>query len=286
MSYSNNNPASIFGNSLAWYSMNLLRGQMVSQLLGTQPIGGLSLNDFILGTVNKPERRSGTAMMNDALTGLIRSDAGMLKQASKNVKEGQSILKQGGAALSAIAANLARMQEIAETIAGDPTQQSILTPEYLSLAESISGIIESTSYNGMSLLDGSKWGNDPDERITDNLNDTGTLSLQAGNSPTSITLYDLQNFKNLFSASDIVDGTAAGVAAHQIGEYLGTISAMQQSYEARAGLLATEAASLERQADILTEAAARAKPNNEESFKAALLELLLGERGKFFQANF
>ncbi len=73
-------------SNAAQYAMQLLRGQMVSQIISGQMggVGGLSLNEFMLGKQEKP-RRSGTDIMNDALSGLIRSDARMLRQASKNM---------------------------------------------------------------------------------------------------------------------------------------------------------------------------------------------------------
>ena len=88
---------------LAEYSLNLLRGQMFSQLTGMS-LNGWSLADFVLG---RPPKRSGTDIMNDAVSGLMRSDAALLRQGSKNMAQGKALLESGAAALESIAGKAA-----------------------------------------------------------------------------------------------------------------------------------------------------------------------------------
>jgi flagellin len=266
----------------AQYSMQLLRGQMINQLMLGQ-IGGMSLNEFILG---KPTMRSGREMMNDALTGLMRSDAAMLHQASKNMGEGESISKIAGEAVKSIRDKIIRMQDISDALFNSSTplaDHSTLKAEYSDLASQIKATIENTSYNGMKLLDGSAW---TDGRITSiGTGETGKLTLQAGQSPTDLTLYNLAIDKNFF------DNTPADNNAFFEGTYAfletkqQTLSGMQQSYEARAGLYAAEASSYERQADIIDEATGKATPGDVQSLKDSLLNILLREQGLVVNSN-
>lgn len=269
-------------NVLAEYSLNLLRGQMITQLMTGQGIfggGGVSLSEFILGKPKESARRSGTDMMNDALTGLMRSDAAMLRQASKNMLQGKALLEVGSEAISGIREKVARMNEIVTELQSDYTSAATLKTEYTSLADSIKSVIEGTQYNGIKLLDGENWAGD--ERITVN-GGTGKISLQAGNAGTELTLYDLQAYKTAFDESDLDQGNLATTAS-ALGQLSTTLEGMEASYKARAGLLNSEAASFERQADILDEATGRAKPGDEESLKQTLIDILMRETGSVLQ---
>jgi flagellin len=260
----------------ALYSMQLLRGQMLGQLLLGQ-ISGISLNEFILG---KPAsaRRSGRAMMNDALTGLMRSDAAMLRQASKNMGEGEAVSKLAGEGIQSIHEKMSRMREIALGVQASGSAGPSEKDEYMALAAQIAAVVENTGYNGIGLLDGSAWAADP--RVAGS-GGTGKLSLQAGRSQVDLTLYNLEYLKNSFDSADLDD--AGTIASLDTG--LRSLDAMRESYAARAGLYASEAASYERQAGILDEAAGKAKPGDEQSLKDALLNILLREQGMLVNYN-
>ncbi len=265
-------------NALAQYSLNLLRGQMITQLVGGQmcgELGGASLTEFILGRA-KPQKRTGTDMMNDALTGLMRSDAAMLRQGSKNMEQGRALLEVGESALSGISEKVGRMREIVDALQNDYSQYSVLEPEYTSLSADIKSVIEGTSFNGLRILDGSTWA--ADGRVTPN-GDTGKLALQAGNSQSELTLYDLQNYKDLFVSADLSSPAQLALTASSLEHFSGMLSGMEESYKARAGLLATEGAGMLRQADILDEATGRAKPGDEDGLRQVLIDILMRENG-------
>ncbi|MDR1242152.1 MAG: hypothetical protein LBM00_05120 [Deltaproteobacteria bacterium] len=262
----------------AQYSMQLLRGQMLNQLMLGQ-IGGLSLNEFILG--KESPRRSGRDMMHDALTGLMRSDAAMLRQASKNMGEGEAISKLAGESVKSIGEKIARMREIAAEASGSPANLPELKAEYGDLASQIKATIENTFYNGMQILDGGSWGDE--ERVSESADGaTGKLVLQAGRSPTDLTLYNLETFKD-FKPADLDPGILTATAV-TLSEAQKTLGGMQESYEARAGLYASEASSYARQAGILDEASG-ISGGDVQSLKDALLNILLREQGLVVNYN-
>lgn len=264
-------------NTLAEYSLNLLRGQMITQIIsgqGLSGVNGMSLTEFILGKP-KEARRSGADMMNDALTGLMRSDAAMLRQASKNMMQGKALLETGRDAIKNIQEKARRMSEITAELQANYVNDVALKDEYASLASGIKSIIEGTQFNGIKLLDGEKWAED--ERITVD-GSTGKISLQAGNAPSTLTIYNLEAYKTAFQATDLDPGSLSATAG-MLGQFSTMLEGMGYSYDARAGLLDSEAASFERQADILDEATGKAKPGDEESLKQTLVDILMRDSG-------
>jgi flagellin-like hook-associated protein FlgL len=258
----------------AQYSMQLLRGQMLGQLLLGQ-ISGISLNEFILG---KPApARSGRAMMNDALTGLMRSDAAMLHQASKNMGEGEVVSRLAGEGVQSVHEKISRMRDIAVQVQTSGAATLEQEDEFEALAAQVTATVENTDYNGIKLLDGGAWKGDSDNGGVFNNGNTGTLYLQAGRSPVELTLYNLDYLKG-FSDSDL--GTSAlNATVATLDAARQSLAGMRESYAARAGLYASEAASYERQAGILDEATGKAVPGDEQSLKDALLNILLREQG-------
>lgn len=270
-------------NTLAQYSLNLLRGQMITQLIGGQAINGLSLTDFILGR-SQPKKRSGTDIMNDALSGLMRSDAAGLRQGSKNLDHAKALMQTGAAALKDISASTGRMREIVSSLTGmaDGAEKDALKAEYLSLSGKITSSIEGTRFNGINVLDGTDWASY--ESITLN-GETGKLSLHAGGAPGELTLYDLKTYKNAFTAADLLDDTTLGVTASSLEQFSGLVERMTESYEARAALLGSESASLQRRADILDEATGRAKPGDEGSLRDILVDILMRDSGSVLDGS-
>lgn len=272
---------------LAEYSLNLLRGQMFSQLTGMS-LNGWSLADFVLG---RPPKRSGTDIMNDAVSGLMRSDAALLRQGSKNMAQGKALLESGAAALESIAGKAARMKEIVDSVdpslAGTATLDA-LKAEYLSLASAVKGVIEGTSFNGLRILDGAAWsGRDGDISPAGG---TGKISLSAGGAPSDLTLFDLQNYKDMFANSADADfGALSGVLPgptdirNTLANFVSLLGDMGASYKARAGLLENEGQSLERRASILDEATGKAAPGDEAALRQALLDILLREQGALLE---
>ncbi|MCL1916317.1 MAG: hypothetical protein FWG17_06415 [Desulfovibrionaceae bacterium] len=269
-------------NFLTDYSLNLLRGQMLEQLTLGGISGGMSLLGFTLG---QPARRSGREMMNDALTGLMRSDAAMLRQGAKNLDQGKALLETGIAALESMQAQVERMRDIVGQFrAGEGTAD--LGAEYANLNRNLNETLGGTSFNGLKLFDGSGW--DEDERVQTDGN-VGRLELQAGQSQHGLTLYDLSEHKDIgYNKITNPDNPSQTELADQDAELAGfaqRLAGIQESYQARSGLLASEGAALERQADILQEATRRAGSQDQQTMRQILMELLLREQGGLADAQ-
>jgi hypothetical protein len=94
-------------------SMNLLQQDMLTSRLFMGGSVGKSLRDLVLA-------ESGSLRLTDpaaqALSGKLRSDSGMLRQASANVSEAASVTAMAQSAAGTIRSSLERMQELAEGV--------------------------------------------------------------------------------------------------------------------------------------------------------------------------
>jgi flagellin len=263
--------------SLAQQTLALLRQEALANAL----IQGGSLDAFVVNTLLRPGQRSGREISAAALTGRIRSDAGMLRQASLNVQEGGSIFSLAAGAVSSIADALEEMQKLAQSVV-DHTAGSDATISYENLASSIAGLVAGAEYNGIALLDGSKWPGD--KRLTPGT-DTASLSIQAGNSAMTLTLHDLSALKTAFQASDLGDDDAAKNTVAILSTLLANAKSLASSYTALAGSYSSEARSIARQAGILDLTAAGAEAGAGRDPKSILLDLLLRDRGNLFDTS-
>ncbi len=204
-------------------------------------------------------------------------------------------MKIASEGLQNINSKLTRMRDIIGVLRSDLAGKDALIAEYNDLAEGVAEMVGATEYNGIKLLDGSAWEND--ERVIRSANgNTGKISLQAGKESTDLTLFNLEGLKTALNPLALPydhtdpDAMAAWDASLNTAENMlnsagGLISGMRQSYEARNGLYASEASFYERQADILEEAAKRSRPNDEQSLKDAILDILLRDQGGIFDRN-
>lgn len=259
-------------NMLAEYSLNLMRGQMITQLMAGQTSagGGMSLTEYILGKPRSAGRRS-CPDADNAARRLMNGNSASLREASKCMLMAKALLETGGESIILILNNIRRMNSITAEIRCGAGNKAALRAEYAALAARIKSIIEGASFDGVKLLDGEAWKNDG--RVTVN-GDTGKLGLGSGESRSEVTLYDLQGYKNAFQAGDLEQG-ALQATSGGLEQFAGMLEGMASSYRARAGLLNTEAAGFERQADILDEACGKAAPGDEAGLKDALVSILL-----------
>jgi len=91
-----------------------------------------------------------------AVRELIRGDVAQLNQAARNASDAVSMLQTAEGAMAVIDDLLVRMKELAEqasTGSYSGAQITIMNNEYIQLGEEITRIAESTSFNGISLLD-------------------------------------------------------------------------------------------------------------------------------------
>lgn len=280
-------------------SMQLLQQDLLTNTLFSGGQVGRDLRSMLL-------QESAALRLTDpssaALTGRIRSDAGMLRQASKNVSEAASITLQSESGVETLRQSLDRMKEIADGVADGTISTSAGQAEYNDLVTKIDGIISSTSYNGMNLFDSAGWASD--ERITQSGTSgvpgtTGKLSIQAGDSSFNISLQDLsfiadRSFATLSSvngltmtgAADLADATAAATTSSRVSSLSSYVSGIESMLEGRASDLASQASGLSAQSSILDAAAStRAKTNESRSIEQLVLDYIVNNVGKIIDSS-
>lgn len=268
-----------------FYSASLLQNQALAllqqQMIGQIFEGGDGLNSSIVDALLKPRATTGREIAAQALTGRIRTDAGMLRQASRNLSEAGSLTGVGSEGAQTLATSIDRMLAIAQEVKADPTKQTGLQDEFNSLKQTIAAKVSGTTYNGISLLDGSKWGPGKDDRVTPGANNTGSISIQAGETARPLTLYDMNAVSTAVSGLSLdpgdIDAAISGLSTQKK-----TSDMVAKSYQSAAAGFASDSRSSERQADILSVTAARAAAGAGRDPQSVLLNLLLGDQGKIF----
>jgi flagellin len=267
-------------------SMNLLQQDMLTSRLFMGGSVGKSLRDLVLA-------ESGSLRLTDpaaqALSGKLRSDSGMLRQASANVSEAASVTAMAQSAAGTIRSSLERMQELAEGVADGSLGVSAAQAEYQSLIDTIEGTVDSASYNGFNLLSAGGWG--ADERITLNgaagtAGTTGTIHIQAGTGGFGLVLHDLSYLKGVFDTADIQDAAAATTAATAISGHVSDVQGIETMLEKRGEGLTAQSEALASQAEILqTAAATREATDDKRSVEELLLDYVLTNVGKIVDTD-
>jgi flagellin-like hook-associated protein FlgL len=257
--------------------------QLITGLPGAPGIsGGIVFPPGYFGVMPPPVNpgRSGTEMMNDALSGLRRGEAAMYRQASRNMTEGASLAEMAAEGVKSIQDALQRMRDVAAVIQQSPpsSQLPALTQEYADLRSSVAALVEGAEYNGIKLLDGSSWSQDA--RIALGAGGTtGKISLQAGEAPTDLTLFNLKDLKSLPQDPSLLTTIDTLTVAQ------GQVSVIREMYEARSRLYASEASSFSRQADILDRSAKQAGVDGKEGFGDILFEMTMSGKGAIVNAQ-
>ena len=228
-----------------------------------------------------------------ALGGRLRGDAAMLRQASSNVSEAQSMMRMAADAAGNIASQLKEAQLVAgeflkatkDMTPGD-SDYNALYAKYQALYEAISGnidsIIKSTTYNGIALLDGNAWGNDERLSVVGN---TASVYIQAGESGFPLSFSNMAaEFSNIANAYGL-HGSSSNIL-HELSSLQSSAQSLADLYAGRAGSLQSQSVSLQSQAKILAEAAAqRAKTPAPVSTENLLLNLILRDSGGIFSGR-
>lgn len=259
---------------LVEYSLQLLQQDMLTNSLFMGGSVGRSLRDLVLTESQSLKLTDPTAA---ALTGRLRSDAAMLRQASSNVSEAKSIVDLANEATTTINTALTRMKELANGVATGTMTYASVQAEYNSLASQITQTIASASYNGIALQDGTAWA--ADDRVTVS-GGSGTIEIQSGTGSFDLALYDFSSFKNAFNSTQINTVGKAAAMVTTLSGHITTVSTVASNYASRSTILDGQAASLASQADIMdTAAETRARANESRSLEELVLDLLLRETG-------
>ena len=230
----------------------------------------------------------GGDLLGAALGGRLRGDAAMLRQASSNVAEAQSMMSTAADA----AGNIANQLKEADKLAGeylalgpdDDPARAALQAQYEAISNNIDSIIKNTMYNGIALLDGSAWKNDGRLAVIGNAaNPTAaSVHIQAGDSGFPLTFSNMiPEFFNIAGSHKLDDDVRTALSNLQ-----SSVQSLADLYAGRAGSLQSQASSLQSQANILDEAAAqRAKTPEPVRPENVLLNLILRDSGSLFSSK-
>jgi len=253
----------------------LLQQQLLGQLANMD--GGLSLTEALL----QRQRKSGREISAEAITGRLRSDVGSLRQTARNLREGGAIAEVAKVGTSSIAASLEKMQELAASITPGSAMTTAQATAYQAHADSIRSVIDNTAYNGISLMNSSRWSTD--ERV----NVSGTIGIQAGGQgpQRSLTLTDfspLTTDPNVAMTTADLTNNATDFTA--LSANLSVLTKNMQMYEKSYGQVASsmesEAKSVERQSRIMDLTATRTIAGAGTDPASKLLFFLLSDQGK------
>jgi flagellin len=114
-----------------------------------------------------------------AIRELMRADIATMKQGIRNAADAISMIQVADGALQVIDEKLIRMKELAEQAATgtyNSTQRLMIESEYQAMASDITRIANSTSFNGVKLLDGTLSGKHDGSKMQQ----TGELKIHFG----------------------------------------------------------------------------------------------------------
>jgi len=256
-------------------SMQLWQQSFLTNALFYGGSVGQSLRTLALG--EQPVRTL-TNPYDEAITGTLRADARATLQNSKNVTEAAAMVGIAETSTASIKTMLEDMKELVEGLTSNPTAAQ--EEEYDSLRDNILAAVSNTDYNGMYLLDGTKWG-------TDQIDSNGNVYIQAyKNGGFDVNFHDVEALD--FSALDSSHlGNAAGRTAElaAIDSRLSSITTIDDMYTDRQSDLEFQAARLESQAELLAQAAEARRQTPTVSVEDLLLNLLLRESGSLVDST-
>lgn len=251
----------------------MLQQQLIRQIIES---GGGSLVDSLF----ERRQKTGRQISAEAITGRIRSDAGMLRQASRNAGEGADIAKTANTATSSILTSLGQMRDLAATVAGSGVAAPGVIDNYNALASGIQHTINTTAHNGISLMNKNNWPGD--ERLTISSDGTtASLPIQVGTSSRPLVLTDFSGILNGVNdgSAALGNATSAQDAANQLSGIISTVQMQDRTYAAMTSSFASEAKSIKRQSKLLDETAARDIPGQQTDPLLKLLYKLLSNQG-------
>lgn len=256
------------------YSLQLLQQDMLTNSLFMGGPVGRSLRDLMFPETQSLKFTDPTAA---ALSGRLRADAGMLRQASNNVFEAESVMDLASESTTTLKDAFTRMKELANGVATGTMTYASVQAEYNSLASQITQTIASASYNGIALQDGTAWA--ADDRVTVS-GGSGIIKIQSGTSSFDLALYDFSSFKNAFNSTQINTVGKAAAMVNTLSGHITTVDTVASNYAERSTLLDGQATSLAAQAEIMeTAARTREKSSDGRTLEELVLDHLLRETG-------
>lgn len=242
-----------------------------------QESGSSSLPGGLVDSLLKPRQKSGKEIMAEALSGRLRSDAAVFRQAGRNAEEGKDIAANLAHSSQKVVDALSSMRELADKAAnGDSVDEDA----WNEAAGNIEAAYKGTTYNGISLMDGGGWKNDSRLLVTGS---TAGLNIHTGTTSQTITLRDYKKtFGTLPAFGDLTDPADASTARDTLDGLLGTAKNYAAGYKAQEKSFESMAKTMGSQSEIADTAAKRTILGSRDDPSGKLLYYLLNEHGKLF----
>ena len=242
---------------------------------------GANLREMMLG--RQPVKPL-TNPYDEAITGRLRADSATIRQGARNVKEAAAMVGIAAEAVGTIRSTLKEMESIAQQVKdGDLTYSASVADEYNALRDKIVGIVESTLYNGIALLDSGEWG-------TEQIDSAGNVHIQSnlsgnpqyGGFDVTFRALDTVPWSTQLSGTDLNNAITLQTQLDRLSGYIGDMTTQETLYSERESGLEYQATALESQADLLDQAVEARRQTPTPSLEEILLRLLMRDTGTLF----
>lgn len=254
-------------------SQQLLTQDVLTNSIFSNSSVGKSLRDMVLA---KEPSKPITNPFEEAITGTLRADTAAVRQNSRNVAEAANMMGTAKSAMGNLNTALDDMEDIIDKINSGELDgtSTVVQDEYDALATKINGIIENTDFNGIYMLDSTKWG-------TEQINASGQVWVQAfkenGYNVTFNAVDGLTHLGDLAGSDLGADGTRATQLSY-VQSLQSDASAILDRYTTKHASLEYESNQLESQAVILAQAVENRR-TTDNSAEQILLDLILRSTG-------
>ena len=239
---------------------------------------GANLREMMLG---RPAVKPLTNPYDEAITGRLRADSATIRQAARNVQEASSMMGIAAESVGVIKNTLEEMQSIAQQVKdGDLTYSASVASQYNALRDKITGIVESTLYNGISLLDSGAWGTEQID-ASGNVHIQSTLGGSNGGFDVTFQALDTIPWSTQLEGENLEDVPAGDLQTQldRLSGYIGDMTTTEDLYSERQEGLTYQATALESQADLLDQAVEARRQTPTLSLEEILVRLLLRDTG-------
>ncbi|EFL52177.1 conserved hypothetical protein [Solidesulfovibrio fructosivorans JJ]] len=260
-------------------SLQLLQQDILTRTLFQGGIVGQMLRNMMVEQSSSYQR---TNPYDEAITGTLRSDAAAVKQNSRNVSEASSMMGVAKEGVAGIQTSLADMKQILDDINSGLLSGSdpIVQQNYLNLKNQILGYVSNTEYNGIYMLDSSKWG-------TEQIDSGGNVYIQAfKNGGFDVNFYDASSL-DFASLDETALGNQSGRDAQNalLDSLSSSIDSMHDMYDKRETSYATQATQLDAQSSLLTQAAETRRQKPAQSLESLLLDWVAQTTGSLLNTS-
>ncbi|MEF2229511.1 MAG: flagellin [Pseudodesulfovibrio sp.] len=266
------------------YSQQLMQENMLTSQLFYGSSVGRDLRSLVLGNGNS-RALTFTNPFEEAISGTLRADANVTRQAASNVGEGASMMGVARNGVSTIVDALESMESIIEDIeAGSLLATSpVVQADYDALRDKITGVIGSTDFNGIYMLDSTQWG-------TDQISSGGQVYIQSSkDGGFNIAFHAVDQGSASTDWSDLSGAALNGSLATQksyVDDLKSWASSIDNMYQVKEDALSSQQTQLDSQAQLLDSAAQMRKPSDPDySLEKLLADLIVRDTGTIFDTN-